>query len=1117
MKVLTENTAQAILKHLNDLESNRARVLTRWIWELLQNARDASRHTDTELIASVEYTDGEIVFQHNGGKFKDEEVIHLIYHGSTKTEDETAIGQYGSGFLSTHLLSPAIDVSGYLSDDQTDDQPFAFRLTREIDSVESLRKSMDDACEDYNASVDSSLTLHLNGFTTRFRYSITDDADDVVDQGIKTLKRCAPFVVVFNKEFSGINIKTPTEETSFTVDERRTIAWGSANEITVTETSNGRSTTRRYLLIEDEDGSASVCVPFEQNDNGYECLLIDDVPKLFLGFPLMGTENFSFPAVVNSFKFTPTENRDGVYLWQSDNKANQDNQEIIEKACELAIDLIEFAASKGWNDIHTLATIPSIYPQSWLNSEELRKFLTQSFINELRQTSVILRENAETLPKDEVIKDAVIPYAEKDENILSLWDLLNEVKDFRQKLPRRAEAIGWRNALKSWFDVRSQQPFSSETFNCRKLALYIAKEAKDPDSGYGSMDVLQSVLHEAYEDSTVKWLNRLHEVIKSTGNGDLAKECYLVPDQADYLDTLSALHRDAGVDDELKDIADILEINIRARLRDTRLTSLESEQGRGDYENSNLIQEIKAELWKLADKSDLNDGFAKASTRLFAWIVRNEEWDYIRDFPAFSEAPNESDRRIIALGVNTENTDEIPLAPARAWVDGLSEYSNLFPPRYIMADAFFDELSDTEAWTNLAEKEYVRTNVVFPKNENVNFRKFLPHEPLPDGEHKTVDLVSVTDIAFFDESKIGTIDRVRRNQTRARLLWKFLTQWLISHNPQGLEIKEAKCECEENQKHRYSPAAWLIPLVERSWIPLGRNMSDDANPKSLAKLTRSVDADSDSSQWHSDETKLLEAMGIRVAELWVEGFLGDDETTRPEREAKLKDILDVVENTDLNPEHMREFADHMKDDPKSLEYLGERREQRRIVRENQELGKQVEQLVRESIEDEGFTVKRTGKGSDFEIWLDTNDHATTLEVFRKNQSWLVEVKATRTSTVSMSRTQAEKAVDKGNDFLLCVVPVEKEGSLLEIDDVQSEMRFVQNIGPRLGTVCENLDGLDQISADVRNKFIKDSGTDLELEIQQGNVRVRVKHSLWSEGFEIDDLASELTNTNQSNP
>lgn len=1103
MKVLTENTAQAVLKHLNDLESNRARVLTRWIWELLQNARDASRHTDTELIASVEYTDGEIVFQHNGGKFKDEEVTHLIYHGSTKTEDETAIGQYGSGFLSTHLLSPAIDVSGYLSDNQTDDQPFAFRLTREIDSVESLRKSMDNAWEDYNASIDSLPTLHLNGFTTRFRYPITDDADDVVDQGIKTLKRCAPFVVVFNKEFSGINIKTPTEETSFKVNERLPYSVGNASEITVTETSNGQSTTRKYLLIENEDGSASVCTPFEYNYSSYRCTSIADVPKLFLGFPLMGTENFSFPAVVNSLKFAPTEDRDGVYLWQSKNEANLTNQGIIEEACELLVELIDSVASQEWHDIHMLATIPPVRNQAWFNSDSLRTFLSEYFIDAIRQKSVVLCENAQTLSK---IEDAIIPYADKDRDVLSLWDLLNEVQDFRQKLPRLTEAIGWRHAIESWISIHTDDDVSfSEQFDCRRLAEHVEKEGR-------SIRTLGTLLQRSDEDSTIKWLDRLHKVLKSTDNDDLVKESNLIPDQEGFFNTLDGLYRDKDVSAELKDIAELIDLNVRQELRDTRLNSLANENGAGDYENSNLIREIKAELRKLADRDDLNDGAMSASVKLFGWLVRNQQWDYIDYFLAFSEEGSGGSREVIKL--TRDNNVDRPLAPVGAWDQGLSEFSELFPPRHIMADAFFEETPEPTAWSNLVENGYVRTNVVF--TQKVNLDRFIPDEPLPeDQEHKTNEPVLITDITFFNESEIGTIDRVRRNQARARLLWKFLTQWLVNHNPRGLEIKEADCECEENQKHRYFPAAWLIPLVTRSWIPLGRNVSDYANAKSLAKLIRSGDADSGSSQWHSAETKLLEAMGVRVAELWLEGFLGDDETTRIERESKLKDIIDVVENTDLSPDSFREIADDLKNDPKLLEHLEERRERIRVVKENQELGNRVETLVRESIEDKGFTVKRTGKGSDFEIRRDTDgdDDVLTLEVSKNQKSWLVEVKATRNLNVRMSRVQADEAVKEATRFLLCVVPVQNEGTLPEIKDIQSEMRFIQNIGERLGSLCENLDDLD----DLREEAIEESDPDLKLDIRPGSAHVRVNHSLWSKGFQIDNLASELTNTNQSNP
>ena len=111
-RVLTENTAQSVLKYLNALESQRTRMGTRWIWELLQNARDTSVGMDEgNLVAQIDYAQGELTFKHNGPKFSMDQIAHLIYHGSTKVEDEGTIGQYGSGFLTTHLLSSEIDVS----------------------------------------------------------------------------------------------------------------------------------------------------------------------------------------------------------------------------------------------------------------------------------------------------------------------------------------------------------------------------------------------------------------------------------------------------------------------------------------------------------------------------------------------------------------------------------------------------------------------------------------------------------------------------------------------------------------------------------------------------------------------------------------------------------------------------------------------------------------------------------------------------------------------------------------------------------------------------------------------------------------------------------------------
>ena len=108
-KVLVDNTAQAVFKHLDRIRDNRSALGARWIWELLQNARDAAGPQGVQIRIQVSAT--ECRFVHDGRPFASEEIAHLVYHGSTKIDVED-IGQFGSGFLATHLLSNIVHVTG---------------------------------------------------------------------------------------------------------------------------------------------------------------------------------------------------------------------------------------------------------------------------------------------------------------------------------------------------------------------------------------------------------------------------------------------------------------------------------------------------------------------------------------------------------------------------------------------------------------------------------------------------------------------------------------------------------------------------------------------------------------------------------------------------------------------------------------------------------------------------------------------------------------------------------------------------------------------------------------------------------------------------------------------
>ena len=77
-RVFAAINAQSVYKHLSLLENDRDRYVDRWIWELLQNARDAApaEGITAEIILGTD----DLLFRHNGVPFKTDDIAHLIYH-----------------------------------------------------------------------------------------------------------------------------------------------------------------------------------------------------------------------------------------------------------------------------------------------------------------------------------------------------------------------------------------------------------------------------------------------------------------------------------------------------------------------------------------------------------------------------------------------------------------------------------------------------------------------------------------------------------------------------------------------------------------------------------------------------------------------------------------------------------------------------------------------------------------------------------------------------------------------------------------------------------------------------------------------------------------------------
>lgn len=299
-EILRENTAQSIHEHLESQDNLPANYARRWIWELFQNALDAAPNGDLRIRISL---DDSFSFRHDGEPFTRKEILHLIFHGSTKRDAAKTIGRYGTGFMTTHILSRTINVNGRLDSGQS----FAFTLDRSGNTPAAIMAAMETSRTQLLGSRTES-DLSTENWTS-FEYPLSDAARGYVAQSLMDLARIAIPVVAFNSRIKSIELtggvtghyellsQEPLTKNS------RLVRVGDPSQPTSAEFA---------LVVEGED--VAIAVALEESGEGLMVSQLGDVPRLFVAFPLFGTESIPFPFLVNCPRALPNEDRSGLFL-----------------------------------------------------------------------------------------------------------------------------------------------------------------------------------------------------------------------------------------------------------------------------------------------------------------------------------------------------------------------------------------------------------------------------------------------------------------------------------------------------------------------------------------------------------------------------------------------------------------------------------------------------------------------------------------------------------------------------------------------------------------------------------------------------------------------------------
>jgi len=555
--------------------------------------------TDRKVSVRIDYDSEQIEFSHNGNHFTEKDIRGLINQISSKEVDEgevsTRTGRFGTGFLTTHLLSKEVCIKGIVETANRSLFTFDFLLDRNGKTTGALIPKIENAWAGFHTSTEDSEikdydTEELN---TSFTYTLdSEEQQEIAQIGVDEFTDLIPYVLAFIPEIESVEIIDSVRNETITFQNQTELSDGFKK---IKKIRNGKSTIVRLLFT--TNGNVSIAAQVVKNEDGYfEVSPLEDIPKLFCNFPLIGTENFHFPIIVNSFYFNPQTERDGVWLKGDNDTEVLENKDLLEQAVGLYEDLIDELNVPAYQHLFNIAKtkIPStnedFFDRKWYVDsiqEPLRKFLLEKPIVELHDGT----------PGQ--LKELWFPLkAYNRETREKLWQYTSDL--FPKAVCREEDLHDWVEII--WDDVNK--------ITYAELVSDIAKSK--------SIAKLSEALGKG-DQATFKWYNEVGKFISSEeANLPLFEKNAMIPNEnGDFL-IKSELFFDTIKDPDLIEVLQLLG-------EDWNDILIHNKLGFGSY-TVKKKQEIAIKInERLKNTSNQNQSFKQAIIILSGWFDSNPE------------------------------------------------------------------------------------------------------------------------------------------------------------------------------------------------------------------------------------------------------------------------------------------------------------------------------------------------------------------------------------------------------------------------------------------------------------------------------------------------------------
>lgn len=562
-EVYLKGVATKILQHMDRIRNvsdlSRSR---RWVMELIQNARDLA-YPEEKVKIRIELSDNTLKFMHSGKPFRVQDILSIVNQVSSKGGDDSFVGQFGTGFMSTYQLSEQVDIDSILADTYEGvplpPKKFHITLDRQGHDVKEILSCISQNMNDLR-DVDngSETSVDPNAFNTVFTYHLnTADSLDAARTGVEDLKHTILFIMLFSRHIKSIEILADNTETLYERIGEKTLSGGLKYAEIICQRGQDR---KNYGLVYCEDGKLSAAALIDGNNRFIP--LSPKTSRLFIDFPLIGAESFPFPVVINDIEFKPNEPRSGITL--VDNERSVDakiNKAIMQRAVKLYGEMINTAKELGFSGFENIISSPSFKNDKEISEAWFTENVSKRLCEIISAVPIIPTQNGFKSLSDGKLR--LISYkTEKQARLLK--ELTAPLKECF--VPN--DTINWAAAFKS-YSVAPEKIISAEKL-CNDAVHYVDV----------SLD---------RESCTVsKWCSALYSAaLEETELGMKihSGEYAIFPDQEQKtgLHNIKSIYIDRDIPEVIKQICDRLDeagrdIHIRSRLLSAEFSPQDTDQ-----------------------------------------------------------------------------------------------------------------------------------------------------------------------------------------------------------------------------------------------------------------------------------------------------------------------------------------------------------------------------------------------------------------------------------------------------------------------------------------------------------------------------------------------------------